>query len=143
MNNEYLTRRVAMAIICDQDDRLAFQLRDDTPGIQDPGMISGFGGHLELGEAFDEALIREVNEELTIRVRREDLRPLCTLSGSYSRIKSMDFQAFALLDIDVSRAVVTEGTLMVLAFEEACNRMKEMTPLTCFAFQVFAMSLRH
>ena len=47
-------------------DRYVLQLRDDVPGIAAPGMWALFGGHIEPGESPEEALLREVREELSI-----------------------------------------------------------------------------
>lgn len=44
------------------------QLRDDKPGISAPGMWSLFGGGVVEGEEPQAALLREVEEELSIRL---------------------------------------------------------------------------
>lgn len=44
------------------------QLRDDKPGIAAPGMWSLFGGRVEEGEEPRTALLREVEEELCLRL---------------------------------------------------------------------------
>lgn len=49
-------------------NRFVLQLRDDKPGISAPGMWSLFGGLLEKGETPEEALTREIEEELTIEL---------------------------------------------------------------------------
>ena len=41
------------------------QLRDDIPGIFYPGHWGLFGGAIEKDENFEEALIRELSEELS------------------------------------------------------------------------------
>lgn len=59
----------ALAIIV-VNDRYALQLRDDKPGISCPGMWGLFGGKIERGEKPKSAIIREVVEELGIKLRR-------------------------------------------------------------------------
>ncbi|PSR12438.1 NUDIX hydrolase [filamentous cyanobacterium CCP3] len=54
---------VAIAILY-QGDRYLLQLRDDIPTIAWPGHWAFFGGHLEPGERPDEAVYRELQEEI-------------------------------------------------------------------------------
>jgi len=46
--------------------RYVLQLRDNKPGISAPGVWGLFGGRMEPGEQPEQALIREIQEELTI-----------------------------------------------------------------------------
>jgi 8-oxo-dGTP diphosphatase len=55
--------QVAIAILY-QDHRFLMQLRDEVPGIVYPGLWGFFGGHIELGEAPDVAVKRELLEEI-------------------------------------------------------------------------------
>jgi 8-oxo-dGTP diphosphatase len=48
--------------------RYVMQLRDDRPGIPDPGVWALFGGGIEKGEAPRAALVREIEEELGIHL---------------------------------------------------------------------------
>ncbi|NEQ51053.1 MAG: NUDIX domain-containing protein, partial [Leptolyngbya sp. SIO3F4] len=57
--------KVAVAIaIIQQDDKFLMQLRDDFPHILFPGHWGFFGGHLEPGETADQAIRRELKEEI-------------------------------------------------------------------------------
>lgn len=55
--------QVAIAII-HQNNRYLLQLRDNIPTIVYPGCWGLFGGHLEAGETPEEALVREIKEEI-------------------------------------------------------------------------------
>ncbi len=46
--------------------RYVMQLRDNRPGIPDPGVWALFGGRIEPGETPRAALVREIQEELDI-----------------------------------------------------------------------------
>ena len=59
---------VAALIVLD-DGRYLMQGRDDIPGIFYPGYWGLFGGAIEPGETAEDALIREVHEELAFDVR--------------------------------------------------------------------------
>jgi len=54
---------VAIAILY-QGDRFLLQLRDDIPTIRYPGHWAFFGGHLDPGEHPDQAMVRELQEEI-------------------------------------------------------------------------------
>jgi 8-oxo-dGTP diphosphatase len=54
---------VALALL-EREGRWLLQLRDDVPGIVAPGHWGLFGGHLDPGETPEQALRREVEEEI-------------------------------------------------------------------------------
>ncbi len=55
---------VAIAIL-HQDNKFLMQLRDNIPTIWYPGYWGFFGGHIELGETPEIAVVREVMEEIS------------------------------------------------------------------------------
>ena len=65
--NEQLPIEVAIAIIY-QNDRFLLQLRDDIPTIVHPGSWALFGGHLEQNETPEEAIKREIQEEIDYHI---------------------------------------------------------------------------
>lgn len=58
-----MTIEVAIAILY-QDNYFLMQLRDNIPNIASPGCWGFFGGHLDPGETPEEALLRELVEEI-------------------------------------------------------------------------------
>lgn len=54
---------VAIAILY-RDRQFLLQLRDDRPQIRYPGQWAFFGGHLEAGESPEQAMQRELQEEI-------------------------------------------------------------------------------
>lgn len=66
MSSEEKSHSVAIAILYQQDQYL-MQLRDDIPGIAYPGHWGFFGGHCDPGEHPDDAIHRELMEELGYR----------------------------------------------------------------------------
>lgn len=54
---------VAVAILV-WEDQFLMQLRDDIPGIVYPGQWTFFGGHVDPGETPDQAIWRELEEEI-------------------------------------------------------------------------------
>lgn len=57
-------KEVVKAVIY-KGDKFLLQLRDTNPAISYPNTWSLFGGEVDEGEDFDEALIRELEEELS------------------------------------------------------------------------------
>ena len=62
-----LMKKVAHAILTLKEDYV-LQLRDEKPDISEPGMWSLFGGGVENGETPEDALVREIKEELSITI---------------------------------------------------------------------------
>lgn len=59
----------AVALIVDEKGRYLVQLRDDKPTIFFPDHWGCFGGALEPGETHEQALIRELEEELAVDIK--------------------------------------------------------------------------
>jgi 8-oxo-dGTP diphosphatase len=59
-------KQIAQVLLFDRDERLLIYLRDDKPDIPFPNHWDFFGGHLEEGETPEQALVREVKEELGV-----------------------------------------------------------------------------
>src|SRR5262245_63498826 len=61
-------KQIAMVLLFDRQCRLLIYLRDDNPDIPFPNHWDFFGGHVEAGESPDQAMVREVKEELGIEL---------------------------------------------------------------------------
>ncbi len=59
-------RQIAQILLFDRAGRLLIYLRDKKPEIPFPNRWDFFGGHVEAGETPEQALAREVKEELNI-----------------------------------------------------------------------------
>jgi 8-oxo-dGTP diphosphatase len=59
-------KEIAAIILENDKGELFLALRDNKPGIPFPNQWDLIGGHVEIGETPEEALIREVKEELDI-----------------------------------------------------------------------------
>lgn len=62
------------SILISTEDEFILQQREDRPDISSPGMVTVFGGGVEEGEEPMDAIIREMEEELTIKLNKEDFR---------------------------------------------------------------------
>ncbi len=63
----------AEILLIRDDGSLILQVRDDKPGITNPGLVTSFGGHIEPGEEPLDAAVREINEETNLNLKRSDL----------------------------------------------------------------------
>ena len=78
-----------MVLLFDPQDRLVVYLRDDKPDIPFPNHWDFFGGHLETGETPEQALVREVKEEIGVDLKRWNFfrRYLCNEGDVYPNVK--------------------------------------------------------
>jgi 8-oxo-dGTP diphosphatase len=82
-------KQIAMVLLFDRHDRLLIYLRNDKPEIPFPNHWDCFGGHLEEGETPEQAMIREVKEELGIDLHQWNFfrECICREGDAYPNIK--------------------------------------------------------
>lgn len=105
--------RVA-GVILYRDGRVLLQHRDDKPDIVWPGAWAIFGGHLEDGEDPESGAIREIEEELGLK-----LQPPLTLVHHelHPDNRERSFYA-ALLEVPIDLLTLNEGQGMALLSPE-------------------------
>lgn len=74
MSAQVITGAVSGVVLLREDGAALLQLRDDKPGILDPGIWVFPGGHVEAGESLEAGALREFLEESTYRC--DSLSPL-------------------------------------------------------------------
>lgn len=98
-------KKASTIIILDKSDRILLQHRD-AAAPTNPSMWGLWGGELEANESFAEAAIRELGEELGIRVQASDLLPF----GRYLEDEGKkEMQVFVLRDTGAFTYVLGEG----------------------------------
>jgi 8-oxo-dGTP diphosphatase len=97
-----------MVLLFDRQNRLLIYLRDDKPDIPFSNHWDFFGGHLEDGETPEQALVREVREELGVELSNWSFfrAYTCTEGDAYPNIK---YIFWAKLDQHVSDLTLYEG----------------------------------
>ena len=82
-------KEIAQVLLFDREAKLVIYLRDDKPEIPFPNCWDFFGGHIETNETPEQALVREVGEELGVQLvswhffRRYE----CLTGDAYPNIK--------------------------------------------------------
>lgn len=94
----------AGVILLDADKRVALQLRNEDRALN-PGMWSVFGGHLEEGENPAEGALREIEEELSVRLTRDRLESL----GQFSRGEDRYHVFYYRVEGELDAAELREG----------------------------------
>jgi len=101
-------KEIAQIIFEDDYGEILLYLRDNKPGIPFPQHWDLFGGHVEEGETPEQALLREIKEELNIEL--EDYKFFrkykCLKGDAYPNIK---YIYYGRLNIPVKDITLMEG----------------------------------
>jgi 8-oxo-dGTP diphosphatase len=111
-------KQIAQVLLFDRDRKLLIYLRDDKPNIPFPNHWDFFGGHVEEGETPEQALMREVKEELGFDLLNWEFvrRYECAEGDAYPNIK---YVYRANIDKQPAELVLAEGQrLTSIAMEE-------------------------
>jgi len=82
-------KQIAQVLLLDRHNRLLIYLRANKPEIPFPNHWDFFGGHVEVGETPEQALVREVMEELGVNLPGWDFfrRYECLSGDAYPNTK--------------------------------------------------------
>lgn len=84
-----MMKEIAAIIFENDKGEILLYLRDNKPGIPFPGYWDLIGGHVEEGETPEEALVREVKEEINIDLKEYTFYKKfeCLTGDAYENIK--------------------------------------------------------
>jgi 8-oxo-dGTP diphosphatase len=104
-------KEIAQVVIFDRYARLLIYLRDDKPDIPFPNHWDFFGGHLESGETPDQALVREVEEELGLALKHWKFfrTYVCTEGDAYPNVK---YIYWSRINRSVDELTLREGQML-------------------------------
>lgn len=108
MDQTSSVKQIAQVLLFDRAGRLLIYLRDDNPAIPFPNHWDLFGGHMENGETPEQALVREVKEEIGIELKSWHLfrRFDCAEGDAYPNIK---YIFWAIIDQSPTELTLHEG----------------------------------
>lgn len=134
--------RAVTAVLLTEDGRFLLQLRDDIPGILLPGHWACFGGHVDPGESREDALRRELWEELRFTVGETQwfFESVYSLPRSFRRRVRVTWFVVPLALADIPHLDQQEGSDMALFTLEQALALPKISPLD---LNVMIMLARH
>ena len=132
-------REVSCAIILDTLGRFLLQLRDNVPGILQPGKIGLFGGHREDGETHLQCVVREIYEEISYFVSPDRFQHLAIYEGSEFEADAgtVRCEFFLARDIPADAVIVTEGALLIAEPDKLALIEHKFAPSLQFAMKAY------
>lgn len=132
------THAAAGVYLLTPDRRLILQLRDDIAGIDNPGRITAFAGGAHRHETPIACALRELNEETGLAAKAEALEFVGGVSRTNLKGKPIACVFYLLTDVDPAALSVTEGTQIVLTFDQAAADPRLTETTRRFAAQIAA-----
>lgn len=90
------------------------QERDPHPHIRNPGRVGVFGGGAEGGETPVECAMREIHEEIGLKIPQDQLDPLGILDKRENDGSITACHFYVATDVDPTALSVSEGRLVLL-----------------------------
>ena len=116
-------KEISQVLLFDRNSRLLVYLRDDNPAIPFPNHWDLFGGHLEADETPEQALVREVREELGVELKHWNFYRVyqCTRGDVYPNIKHI---YWAQIDQSSMQLTLNEGQRLMSIGLNELDRIK-------------------
>ncbi len=101
-------KEIAAIILENDNGEFLLYLRDNKPGIPFPDHWDLIGGHVEEGETPDEALVREVKEEIDIDLKEYTFykKYECLTGDAYENIK---YIYYGKINLPIGEVTLLEG----------------------------------
>lgn len=106
---EAYNQRYCGALLINKRGKVILQIRDDKPGIANPGMHTIFGGLQEAGESTIACVLRELQEEVTFTFAEGDLQLLGYFNKTEANGTKTMCTIFCVHDVDAAKIDLQEG----------------------------------
>jgi 8-oxo-dGTP diphosphatase len=116
-------KEISQVLLFDCNRRLLVYLRDNDPAIPFPNHWDFFGGHLEAGESPEQALVREVQEEVGVKLTEWNFFRLyhCTRGDAYPNTKHI---YWAQIDQSCAELTLNEGQQLMSIGADEVDQIK-------------------
>ena len=122
---------LAGALLYNAKGEVLLQHRDDKPDIAHPGLWSLFGGSVEEDETIEDALVREMWEELEYPVKEKQLWLIARQAGA-------TFHIFLVpLDLPVEKLVLHEGQGFGFYKPQQALEILPLSPVARYVLRTF------
>jgi len=103
-----MMKEIAAIILENDEGKFLLYLRDNKPDIPFPGHWDLIGGHIEEGETPEEALVREVKEELDLDLKEYTFyrKYECLTGDAYENIK---YIYYGKINLPIEKVTLLEG----------------------------------
>ena len=129
--------KIASVILENDKGELLLYLRDNKPGIPFPQHWDLIGGHIEEGETPEEALLREVKEELNIDLKQYKFfkEYICLEGDAYPNIK---YIYSGKINLPIEKITLLEGDYARYFKREAIQDLKFANILRSIVLEYFS-----
>ena len=123
------------------DKKILLQKRDNKKNIFFPGHYGLFGGALNKGETKEKGLIREIKEELDIKVNIKKLKYLTSLVLDFSRLGFKKYnRSFFVINLqkkEVKKIKLYEGEKKIWIKKREVYFKRKLVPYDAFAIWLY------
>ncbi|HJP96079.1 MAG TPA: NUDIX domain-containing protein [Candidatus Saccharimonadales bacterium] len=126
-------RRYCGAVLLDKNSKVILQVRDQKSGIVNPGKTTLFGGGQEPDESPIHCIIRELQEELNLRITPQDAQLLGFIDKREADGTITRCTLFKAVGVDANTLHVKEGRGMAIQTADdflASSVISEVTRLS-------------
>ncbi len=122
-------------IVVTNDNLVALQHRDDVEGVSYRNMIGLFGGGYEdVDSSFEMTALREIEEELSIKIKEKDLELLMVYDiPSISKVR----KTYVIRGINKSNLFIKEGQGIIFVKDKKELKDLNLIPETSFILEYY------